>query len=278
MRRGMHHGTHEPTDFGHHYDERAPVGDRYGGGQLHMWYWYGDDDPASLPEAIERVSEKVVQALGVRPGERVLDAGCGTGGLALRLAREAGARVTGVTISRYEVRLARERARDGPGAPDVEFLLGDFAHLPFPDASFDAVVALESLQNAHDLDQVTAELRRVLRPGGRLTLADLSRESDTERARLKRFMASLALRRLPSLREWLQTLRRVGFEVEEYTQCGPRVYGRKNRFLRASLDRRGELAEELAEEDLLGYAVRHRGFFAARRDQIGYVIVSARRP
>lgn len=273
----MHGETRGPTDFGRHYDDRSPVGDRYGGDQLHMWYWYDDDDPASLPEAVERVSDRVVQALGARSGERVLDAGCGTGGLALRLARDTGARVKGVTISRYEVGRARERARSEPEAPEVEFLWGDFSCLPFVDASFDAVVALESLQNALDLDRVTAELHRVLRPGGRITLADLSRESGTEPERLERFMASLELRRLPSLGEWLETLRHAGFAVEEYTQCGPRVYGRKNRFLRASIARREELADELSEDDLLRYAAKHRGFFSARRDQVGYVIISARR-
>ncbi|WP_150238120.1 class I SAM-dependent methyltransferase [Nocardiopsis quinghaiensis] len=274
----MNGDTRGPTDFGHHYDERSPVGERYGGGQLHMWYWYDDEDPASLPEAVERVSDRVAQALGARSGERVLDAGCGTGGLALRLARATGARVTGVTISRYEVRRARERARLEPGGSKTDFLLGDFAELPFENGSFDAVVALESLQNASDLDRVLAEFHRVLRPGGRLTFADLSRESDTEPTRLAHFMSSLELRRLPSMGEWLEALLRAGFAVEEHTQCGPRVYGRKNRYLRASIARRGELADEFSEDDLARYADKHRGFFAARRDQVGYVIVSARRP
>jgi len=268
----------DPADIGRHYDERSPIEDEFRNGQVHMYYWYDEDDSASLTEAVARISRKVTDTLGLRAGEHVLDAGCGPGETAVYLARRFQVRVTGVTVSAFEVETATKRAEAGGVGALAHFEHGDFMELGHPDGTFDAVLALESLQNAPDLDQVLGELYRVLRPGGRLSLADFSLESADDPQRLAKFMASLRLSVLPSLAEWNARLRAAGFEVEEYTQCGPRVYGKKAKFLAAAMVRRDEVAAKFGEGAMADFSRGSMGFFAPRKDQIGYVIVSARKP
>jgi len=268
----------EAADIGRHYDERSPIGDALRDGQLHMWYWYDREDSASLPEAVHRTTIKVTDTLGLRPGEHVLDAGCGPGETAIYLATRFDVRVTGITVSQFEVSRATERARDSGVSDRVGFQLDDFMGLSYSDNTFDAVLALESLQNAPELDQVLGELYRVLRPGGRISFSDFSLESSADPGRVAKFMETLKLRRLPTLPEWLDRTRAAGFEIEEFTQCGPRVFGKKAKYVQAAMDRRDAVAAKFGEDAVNEFSRLHHGFFAPRKDQIGYVIVSARKP
>ncbi|OKK14273.1 hypothetical protein AMK16_30980 [Streptomyces sp. CB00455] len=266
------------AEIGRHYDERTPIGEEFREGQLHMWYWYDREDEATLPQAVHRVTRKVTDTLGLRPGEHVLDAGCGPGETALFLARQHGVKVTGVTVSGFELARARGRAEDAGLSDLVDFRYGDFMDLPFPDGSFDAVLALESLQNAPDLGQVLRELYRVLRPGGRIAFSDFSLGEPGEPERVEQFMTTLKLPVLPTLEEWLGHVRGAGFAVEEFTQCGPRVFGMKGKYLHAAMGQRDQVAGKFGEERLAEFSRVHRGFFVPRKDQIGYAIVCARKP
>lgn len=267
-----------PADIGRHYDERSPIGDELRNGQIHMWYWYDREDDATLPEAVHRITRKVADTLGLRPGEHVLDAGCGPGETAVYLARTHEVTVTGVNVSGFELNRARQRAQAAGLSERARFQYGDFMALPFPDGTFDAVLALESLQNAPDLDQVLRELYRVLRPGGRLSFSDFSLESDRDPERVAKFMATLKLDRLPTQPRWLAHVAAAGFAVEEVTQCGPRVFGRKAKYVEAAMARHGEIAAKFGDSAVAEFSRNHHGFFAPRKDQIGYVIVSARKP
>lgn len=103
----------------------------------------------------------------VRPGDRVLDACCGTGDLALACVR-AGGRVTGLDFS--ERMLERARRKSG----EVDWVRGDALALPFEDGSFDAATVGFGVRNLADLERGLAELRRVLRPEGRLAVLEIT--------------------------------------------------------------------------------------------------------
>jgi SAM-dependent methyltransferase len=111
----------------------------------------------------------------VRPGDRALDLGCGGGRHAFALLRK-GADVVALDYSMSEVqsvnamfRMMREAGEVPDGARAVA-VRADAYRLPFPDESFDAVVAAEVLEHLHDDARVFAELRRVLKPGGRIAV------------------------------------------------------------------------------------------------------------
>ncbi|HKH32259.1 MAG TPA: bifunctional demethylmenaquinone methyltransferase/2-methoxy-6-polyprenyl-1,4-benzoquinol methylase UbiE [Gaiellaceae bacterium] len=103
----------------------------------------------------------------VRPGDSVLDACCGTGDLAVAAAREGG-RVTGLDFSERMLERARRKA------PELEWVEGDLLALPFADGSFDAATVGFGVRNVDDLERGLAELRRVLRPGGRVGVLEIT--------------------------------------------------------------------------------------------------------
>ena len=105
----------------------------------------------------------------VAPGDRVLDGCCGTGDLALAARRAGAAEVVGLDFS--EPMLERARRKE----PAVEWIHGDLLELPFEDASFDAATVGFGVRNVTDLERGIAELRRVLRPGGRVGILEITR-------------------------------------------------------------------------------------------------------
>ena len=119
---------------------------------------------AGLDQKWRRVAVEAV----VRPGDRVLDACCGTGDLAVAAAR-AGGKVTGVDFSKPMLERARLKA------PEIEWVEGDALALPFADDSFDAATVGFGVRNLADLELGLRELRRVLRPGGRLAILEITR-------------------------------------------------------------------------------------------------------
>jgi SAM-dependent methyltransferase len=118
---------------------------------------------------MEKDAEVFFQRLGVAPGTRLLDVGCGAGQLALIAAR-AGAQVTGCDIAPNWIEKARERAA-AEGLP-ITFEEGDAEALPYGDGQFDAVVSLIGAMFAPRPELVAAELTRVCRPGGMIAMAN----------------------------------------------------------------------------------------------------------
>lgn len=109
------------------------------------------------------------------PGDEALDLCCGTGDLALELRERVGpeGRVIGADFSERMLELARDKARSR-GVGDVTFEWADALELPYPDASFDAVTVGFGARNLADLDRGLREMARVLRPGGRLVVLEIT--------------------------------------------------------------------------------------------------------
>jgi demethylmenaquinone methyltransferase/2-methoxy-6-polyprenyl-1,4-benzoquinol methylase len=114
---------------------------------------------------------RVLGLAAVRPGERALDVCCGTGDLALGLARR-GAEVAGVDFNEAMLEVARARSQ---GAANPRWLQGDALALPFPDASFDVVTVGYGLRNLASWESGLREMARVARPGARLLVLDFGK-------------------------------------------------------------------------------------------------------
>jgi demethylmenaquinone methyltransferase/2-methoxy-6-polyprenyl-1,4-benzoquinol methylase len=172
---------------------------------------------------------RLAASLAVRPGDRVLDAACGTGDLALADLRAGAGRVTGLDFS--ERMLARARAK----APALEWVQGDLLALPFEAGAFDAATVGFGVRNVADLPLALHELRRVLQPGGRLAILEITQP----RGALKPFFSlwfdrvvpllgkilpggsaytylPASVKRFPAAEELAGLLREAGFERVEF--------------------------------------------------------------
>jgi demethylmenaquinone methyltransferase/2-methoxy-6-polyprenyl-1,4-benzoquinol methylase len=112
---------------------------------------------------------RLASSSAVRPGDRVLDAACGTGDLALADLHAGAASVTGLDFSPGMLERARRKA------PELDWVEGDLLALPFEDGSFDSATVGFGVRNVADLELGLAELRRVVRPGGRLAILEITR-------------------------------------------------------------------------------------------------------
>jgi demethylmenaquinone methyltransferase / 2-methoxy-6-polyprenyl-1,4-benzoquinol methylase len=117
---------------------------------------------------LDRSWRRAAAAAVVRPGDRVLDACCGTGDLALA-AQRLGGRVTGLDFSERMLERARRKSAG------VEWVQGDALALPFGDGEFDAATVGFGVRNLDDLERGLSELRRVLRSGGRVAILEITR-------------------------------------------------------------------------------------------------------
>jgi demethylmenaquinone methyltransferase/2-methoxy-6-polyprenyl-1,4-benzoquinol methylase len=121
-----------------------------------------------MTAGLDRRWRKLAAEEVVWPGDRVLDACCGTGDLAVAAERRGG-RVVGLDFSERML----ERARPKSGA--IEWVQGDALALPFDDAEFDAATVGFGVRNLADLDAGLRELARVLRPGGKVAILEITR-------------------------------------------------------------------------------------------------------
>jgi len=122
------------------------------------------------PDVVEQ-RRRVLEALRLAAGESVLDIGSGPGLLAHAMAEAVGpqGRVCGIDRSEAMVAMSRRRCVEQPW---TEFERADANSLPYPDASFDAAVSTQVYEYVRDISAALAELRRVLRPGGRAVILD----------------------------------------------------------------------------------------------------------
>jgi tocopherol O-methyltransferase len=193
--------------------------------RTHAYHFgYYNDGIESHRDALENANRVLARIADVRSGERVLDAGCGLGGSACWLAANIGAIVTGITPVLRQVAQAR-RVVAGRGLQrrvSIEF--ADFCSTPFPDECFDVVWALESLCHAMDKSRFYREARRLLRPGGRLVVAEYIRQSRSlsaaEEVLLSEWLRGWAIPDLDTRDEHLAAASKAGFSdarVLDYT-------------------------------------------------------------
>ena len=115
--------------------------------------------------------DRLIAELALQPGDRALDVGCGTGLIAEYLADRTGAHVTGIDYVPLAIDVANQRvgARRATTQTDrLEFLVGDINALDLPAGRFDAIVSIDSIYFSDDYARTIGQLRRALRPGGRM--------------------------------------------------------------------------------------------------------------
>ena len=137
---------------------------------IHYGYW--DKKVRSFPQSLLWMNEVMMEAVKITGQDKVLDAGCGIGGSSFFLASKAGCKITGITLSERQAEQATIIAKQKGMADLVSFQVIDYSRTTFPDASFDVIWACESVCYAEDKHQFVKEAFRLLKPGGRIVIAD----------------------------------------------------------------------------------------------------------
>jgi SAM-dependent methyltransferase len=140
---------------------------------------YSDEELGALPPSAVDWALGVgnpVRHADLRAGEIVLDVGCGAGIDTILAARAVGptGRAIGLDLLEEMCERARGHAQDAGVAEWTEFVRGEMEDIPLPDASVDVVISNGVINLSPRKSRVLAEIRRVLRPGGRLSVADLT--------------------------------------------------------------------------------------------------------
>lgn len=248
---------------------------RFWGENFHYGYWLSDEDDSSVNVATDRLTDLLIERLELQPGQRMLDVGCGIGMPALRLAGTVEADITGVTINEGQAREANARAEAAGLSHRVRFDHADAMALPYPDASFDAVWAFESLLHM-DRTRALTEMKRVLRPGGRLVIADTCQhgpigpewQDDLDDARAK-----MAIVELPSIDDYRAFITGADFELDELLDVSEHTKRTMRLMGEGAREHRSDLEEQFgdAARQLIGVLVHP----ASTSPVFGYLVATA---
>ncbi|MFE5791056.1 class I SAM-dependent methyltransferase [Streptomyces sp. NPDC056503] len=215
---GRHSRRSDRQAISHHYD----VGNDFyalvlGPSMVYSCaYWTGD---GTLEEAQRDKLDLVARKLALKEGDRLLDVGCGWGSMAIHAAREYGARVVGVTLSREQAAFARKRIAEEGLTDRIEIRVQDYRDVP--DGPFDAISSIGMAEHvgAERYREYTDLLYGLLKPGGRLLNHQISRrpEPDEEAYHVDPFIDAYVFPdgELAPMGRTLTTLEDAGFEVRD---------------------------------------------------------------
>jgi tocopherol O-methyltransferase len=204
---------------------------------LHCGFF--DNEHRRHDDAVLNMNYVLSRAAGISMHDRILDAGCGIGGSAVWLAENVGAAVVGININTNQIHQARCLARRCGLTDQVQFLVANFSATGLPGASFDVVWALESVCYAEDKRSFLMEAHRVLKPGGRLVVADgfLIREAlaPDERRIVECWRQGWAIPNLTSIDQFKRWTREAGFRRCNFQDITQHVVPSSRRIYLASL-------------------------------------------
>lgn len=143
---------------------------------LAVHFGFYDEHADRHAEALSNTNRVLAKLAAIQPGEKVLDAGCGKGGSCLWLARYRQCTTVGITPVASQVAEARLHAIQAGLDGKAAFIQADYCDAPFESGSFDVVWACESLCHSEHKEAFYREAYRLLRPGGRLALAEYTRQ------------------------------------------------------------------------------------------------------
>ena len=205
---------------------------------LHCGFF--DEEHNRHDAAVTNMNRVLATTVRISPGDRVLDAGCGIGGSAIWMAENIGnVHVTGVNINEMQIAIANDHARQHEVQSRVQFRIADFAQTGLADQTFDVVWALESMCYADDKREFLDEAYRLLKPGGRLVIADgfLTRDDlgPKEQKIVERWCRGWAIPNVLSVRQFQQHLRDTGFQKVQFRDITRNVTPSSRRIYLASL-------------------------------------------
>ncbi len=203
---------------------------------LHYGIW--DENTKNLAEAVLNSNYLLMNMGGIQSSDTVLDAGCGIGGSSVYLASHLGCQVRGITLSEKQVKTATALALKKGVGDKVSFSQQDYTKTNFPDNTFDFAWCIESMQTATDKDAFFKEMKRIIKPGGKILFADIFKPQPYNIVGEKDMLTMLngwAMSDILSISELHETTVRNAFEVSKIRDVSKEVLKSVNRMYLASL-------------------------------------------
>jgi len=179
---------------------------------LHYGYW--DDSVKNFHEALLNINKVLAEMAEIKDGENILDAGCGVGGSSIWLAKKKNCTVTGISLNKRQIEKATRLAKEFGVHEKVSFEQKDYTNTFYPPNSFDVVWAIESVCYADDKSDFLKEATRILKPGGRLIIADFFKKKDLNpegTAEVRQWAACWAINDFATKEEFDHKLKQTSF-------------------------------------------------------------------
>lgn len=204
-----------------------------------LHYGFYDSKHTTHGETVVNMNRVLAKIAKIKPEDKILDAGCGIGGSAIWLAKHFGARVTGINISRMQLKIAKNLAKENKVDNLVQFDIRDFNNTKFPKNSFDVVWGLESICHAENKKKFLREAIRVLKAGGRIIIADgflKNKElAENEGKIYNRWRDGWAVPNLSTVGEFHKYLKELKFQKIKFKDITKNVMPSSIRLYRASI-------------------------------------------
>ena len=180
---------------------------------FHCGFW--GKGITSIRHALLHQNDVMAAWAAIKPEHHILDTGCGIGGSAIYLSKNYGCKTTGISIVPHQIKQAEIKSKEHAVDELANFIVADYCDTPFDDNTFDVVWAIESVCYAPDKSDFIKEAYRVLKPGGKLIVADGYRLenplTDKEELIMKRWEEGYAVERLGVDSKFDSAIKHQGF-------------------------------------------------------------------
>ena len=254
---------------------------------LCIHFGYFDDQHDSHATAVPNMNRVLAQRAAITDGETVLDAGCGVGGSSFWLAENRGVKVCGINIQPLHLQIARREATERGLNHLVRFEERNYCDTGEPEGTFDVVWALESVCHCDDKNSFIKEAYRILKPGGRLMVADFFQikedVSTSEAEHMQVWLDGWALPHLATVSKFEEFLVRTGFENVDCDDITANVIRSSRRIWKASLiilplSKPLELVGLRSKRQTANVLAARYQYTTMRNGLWGYSVFTARKP
>lgn len=191
---------------------------------LHYGVW--DEGTKTTADAIINLNRVLMELGEIKENMHVLDAGCGVGGSSLYLADKLNCTTNGVTLSEKQVQSAIKNAKEKGLESKCQFLKCSYTETPFENESFDISWAIESLGSAQNKADFFKEMKRILKPGGRILIADTLKPQPADISNnkyMKMMLNGWAISDILSVEELKNLAADYGFKTKVEYDASPQI-------------------------------------------------------